>query len=168
MPSRYALTLLLISLLAPLLASQAHSSGASVPEPTHFQLGQLLVNKAPSCGCCAPWAAHMGRHGFETELREVPDMAGLKKDLGIEPWYQSCHTAVSEQGYIFEGHVPAKLAARFLASPPANALGLSVPGMPVGSPGMEMGNRVQPYQVLLLFKDGSSQVYAMVTELQDN
>jgi hypothetical protein len=69
---------------------------------------------------------------------------------------------VSESGFLFEGHVPAKLVKQFLASPPEGALGLTAPGMPMGSPGMEMGNRFEPYQVLLMKKDGSHEVYATI------
>jgi len=78
------------------------------------------------------------------------------------PRYQSCHTAVSSHGYVFEGHVPARHIKAFLANPPADAIGLAVPGMPLGSPGMEVGSRFDPYEVLLLKKDGSSEVFARV------
>ena len=80
----------------------------------------------------------------------------------IEDEYRSCHTAVSSDGYIFEGHIPSEYITQFLTEKPANALGLSVPGMPHGSPGMEVGNHFMPYDVLVLFKDGTSKVYAQV------
>ncbi|MGB2130858.1 MAG: DUF411 domain-containing protein, partial [Marinobacterium sp.] len=76
--------------------------------------------------------------------------------------FQSCHTAVSESGYVFEGHVPARLVKQFLANPPEGALGLTAPGMPMGSPGMEMGSRFDPYQVLLMKQDGGYEVYANI------
>ncbi len=80
--------------------------------------------------------------------------------------YGSCHTAVTENGYVFEGHVPARYIAQFLNDPPAGAVGLSVPAMPVGSPGMEYKDEFMPYQVLLVNKDGSVEVYASVESYQ--
>ncbi len=95
------------------------------------------------------------------------DLAALKQSKLIAPRYRSCHTAVSEQGYIFEGHVPAKFIAQFLATPEQDALGLAVPAMPVGSPGMEMGDKFMPYQVLLLRDDGSHTVYAHINRYEE-
>ncbi len=83
----------------------------------------------------------------------------LKQEKGIGSEFQSCHTAVSAKGYVFEGHVPATVMSDFLAQPPEGAIGLAVPGMPVGSPGMEMGERFTPYDVVLLKGDGSSEIY---------
>lgn len=77
---------------------------------------------------------------------------------------RSCHTTVTESGYVFEGHVPMKYVDEFLQNPPANAIGLSAPGMPVGSPGMEVGDKFMPYALMLLKDDGSVEEYAMVTE----
>ena len=79
---------------------------------------------------------------------------------------RTCHTAVTADGYVFEGHVPAKYMAQFLASPPAQAIGLAVPGMPVGSPGMEQQDKVMPYQVMQMNKDGTTEVYADITSAQ--
>ena len=75
---------------------------------------------------------------------------------------RSCHTAVSTQGYVFEGHIPARYIHQSLANPPADAMGLTVPAMPVGSPGMEVGDKFMPYQILLMKKDGSTEVFASV------
>ena len=94
-------------------------------------------------------------------------MAGLKSDYGIAPQYRSCHTAISDEGYLFEGHVPARYVKAFLAEPPVDAIGLAVPGMPVGSPGMEMGTDFMPYQVLLLKRDGGAEIYAQVDSPAD-
>ncbi len=82
----------------------------------------------------------------------------------IRPQYRSCHTAVSPEGYIFEGHVPSQFIAQFLSENHVDALGLSVPGMPIGSPGMEVGDRFMPYEVLILYRDGTSDVYAEVSQ----
>ncbi|HEY1059843.1 MAG TPA: DUF411 domain-containing protein [Limnobacter sp.] len=89
-------------------------------------------------------------------------MPALKNKLGIDSRYRSCHTAVSAEGYVFEGHVPAKYIRQFLKEKPQDAIGLVVPGMPAGSPGMEIGADFSPYQVLLLTRDGQSRVYATV------
>jgi hypothetical protein len=86
----------------------------------------------------------------------------VKHDLGVLPEWQSCHTAVTKEGFVFEGHVPAKFIEQFLAAPPEGALGLAVPGMPLGSPGMEMGDRFTPYDIVQMNKDGSSRVFAHV------
>jgi hypothetical protein len=86
----------------------------------------------------------------------------IKNDYGIAPEFQSCHTAVTSNGYVFEGHIPARFVQQFLENPPDDAIGLSVPGMPAGSPGMEMGDRFTPYKVWLLKKDGSADVFASV------
>jgi hypothetical protein len=82
----------------------------------------------------------------------------------IKPEYRSCHTGVSSNGYIFEGHVPSKYVTQFLSEDHPSAIGLSVPGMPLGSPGMEVGDRFMPYKVLILYKDGTSKVYADVNK----
>jgi len=105
--------------------------------------------------------------GFEMDARNSQDLSGIKQSYGINPRYQSCHTAVSKQGYFFEGHIPARLVSRFLASPPDDAIGLSAPGMPVGSPGMEVGDKFRPYKVLLLLKGGTSKVFSEVTQLEE-
>ena len=91
-------------------------------------------------------------------------MQEIKEKYNIKPAYRSCHTAVSEDGYIFEGHIPGKYITQFLSEKNPNAIGLSVPGMPLGSPGMEVGNRFTPYEVLILFKDGTSKVYAEIKQ----
>ncbi len=128
---------------------------------------ELKVYKSPDCGCCVKWIEHMEQQGVLAQALHPVNMAAVKQHYGIKPAYRSCHTAVSEQGYVFEGHVPARLVQQFLAAPPAGAIGLTVPGMPVGSPGMEMGTRFDPYQVLLLKQDGSAEVYATISQPSD-
>lgn len=122
----------------------------------------LDVYKSETCGCCEGWIDHMTANGYESTIFHPRDLNAVKAELGLKPEWQSCHTAVTEQGYLFEGHIPEKFVAQFLANPPANALGLAVPGMPIGGPGMEMGDRFTPYDILLLFKDGSSKVFAKI------
>jgi len=122
----------------------------------------MNVYKSPTCGCCGDWVTHVNQAGFATRSYDINNLTQLKADKGLKPEYRSCHTAVSKEGYIFEGHVPAKYIQQFLAEQPEGALGLSVPGMPVGSPGMEMGDRYDSYDVLQINLDGTSLVYAHV------
>jgi hypothetical protein len=109
----------------------------------------------------------MQQRGFASTIIHPRDITGVKDELGVLPQWQSCHTAVTQEGFVFEGHIPAKYITRFLASPPPNALGLAVPGMPMGAPGMEMANRFIAYDIILMNKDGSSEVYARVKSKAD-
>lgn len=125
------------------------------PAPAHA--GEIAVYKSPTCQCCELWIRHMQRSGFEVTEKNVPDMAAVKVEHGVPGTLASCHTALVG-GYVVEGHVPADLVARLLDEQPAVA-GLAVPGMPVGSPGMEGVGR-QPYEVLTFTRDGGTAVYA--------
>ena len=125
----------------------------------------LLVHKTPTCGCCKKWVKHLEANSFSTMIKDHQNLQKVKEQYSIKPKSQSCHTAVSKDGYIFEGHIPSKFVKQFLANPEADAIGLSVPGMPLGSPGMEVEGRFMPYDVLILYKDGSSKVYAEVRKL---
>ena len=122
----------------------------------------LLVHKTPTCGCCKMWVEHLKMNGLKANIQDHENLDEIKKIYGIKPQYRSCHTAVSKDGYIFEGHIPSKYITQFLSENHPNAIGLSVPGMPMGSPGMEVGDRFMPYDVLILYKDGSSNVFAEV------
>lgn len=123
---------------------------------------KLEVYKSPTCSCCQDWIDYVEEDGFEALVHHPSDLGGVKQQHGISPYQQSCHTAVSEQGFVFEGHIPSRLVKQFLANPPKNATGLTVPGMPFGSPGMEMGDRVDQYNVLIMYKGGRSELYARV------
>jgi hypothetical protein len=127
----------------------------------------LDVYKDPSCGCCANWIDQMTERNFQSTIHHPRNLNAVKLEHGFVPQLQSCHTAVTAEGYAFEGHVPPKLVSQFLQSPPANAKGLTVPGMPMGSPGMEMGGRFQPYDVIQLNRDGSTSVYAQIRNAAD-
>lgn len=150
--TRFAGLLLLVALLFHSLSALAAT--------------ELTVFKSPTCGCCTVWMEHLEQRDFAVSSQHPDDLDALKQRLNIKPQYQSCHTAVSVEGYVFEGHVPAALIKRFLAEKPKDAIGLAVPGMPIGSPGMEVGERFQPYEVLLLKKDGSIEVYEKVKSLK--
>tara|TARA_B100001059_G_scaffold141432_1_gene141484 strand:- start:804 stop:1277 length:474 start_codon:yes stop_codon:yes gene_type:complete len=125
---------------------------------------RLLVHKTPTCGCCKQWVKHIKNNGFIVDTKDHQNLEDIKNTYKIEPQYRSCHTAVSSDGFIFEGHIPSKYIAQFLTENHTNAIGLSVPGMPLGSPGMEVGDRFTPYKVLILFKDGTSEIYGEVNE----
>tara|TARA_B100000579_G_scaffold362637_1_gene320828 strand:+ start:379 stop:909 length:531 start_codon:yes stop_codon:yes gene_type:complete len=124
----------------------------------------LLVHKTPTCGCCKKWVKHLESNGISTTTKDHQGLQEIKEKYSIKSEYRSCHTAVSEDGYVFEGHVPSKYIAQFLAEKNPDAIGLSVPGMPLGSPGMEIDNRFTPYEVLILYKDGTSSIYAEINQ----
>ncbi|WP_419555239.1 DUF411 domain-containing protein [Pseudoalteromonas luteoviolacea] len=128
---------------------------------------KLKVYKTPTCGCCVKWLSHLSQQGITHQVYDLQDLGNVKSQLNIKPRYQSCHTGVSDGGYVFEGHVPAKFIKQFLATPVKGAIGLSVPAMPLGSPGMEVGQRFHPYQVLVLMADGSSQVFAEISKYEE-
>lgn len=112
----------------------------------------ITVHKDPNCGCCSGWIKHLERAGFKADVRHGEDLAELKKRLGVPDDLASCHTA-EVGGYIIEGHVPAEAILKLLAEKP-NARGLAVPGMPIGSPGME-GADPTPYDVTLFGAAGN-------------
>ncbi len=114
------------------------------------------VWRSPTCGCCGAWIRHLQDNGFATKVNLVEDTSSIRRALGIAPELGSCHTA-KVNGYAIEGHVPAKEIRRLLSERP-KALGLSVPGMPMGSPGME-GPTKDRYDVLLVGADGRGRVY---------
>jgi hypothetical protein len=117
------------------------------------------VWKDPSCGCCKDWIAHLQASGFQVKVNEVGNEA-IRRKLGVASKFGSCHTALVG-GYAIEGHVPASEIRRLLQDKP-QAVGLAVPGMPVGAPGMDgavYGGRKDAYEVLLLARDGSATVY---------
>ena len=124
----------------------------------------LLVHKTPTCGCCKMWMKHVEKNGFTAYGQDHQNLMKIKEKYNIQPQYRSCHTAVSSDGFIFEGHIPSKYIKQFLSEDHPEAIGLSVPGMPLGSPGMEVEDRFMPYDVLILFKDGTSKIYAEVRQ----
>ena len=127
----------------------------------------LSIYKSATCLCCQSWIHHIEQHGFSSQAYNVDNLGAFKQSKKIAPRYRPCHTTLSDSGYVFEGHIPAKFIMKFLAKPPQHALGLAVPAMPVGSPGMEMGDRFMPYQVIQLNSDGSDEVYAEITTYEE-
>jgi hypothetical protein len=120
-------------------------------------LPQVQVYKSPYCGCCGAWVDHLKAAGFPVTVTLVDDTTAARKRLGMPDAFGSCHTA-TVGGYVLEGHVPAADVKKLLATKPV-AVGLAVPGMPVGSPGMEVGSRKDAYNVLLIDKRGRETVF---------
>ena len=119
--------------------------------------GTVDMYKSPYCGCCGKWAEHMTKAGFTVKAHEVEDVPAVRKKLGMPDKLGSCHTA-KVGNYLLEGHVPADDVKRLLKEKPT-ALGLAVPGMPAGSPGMDVPNS-PPYDALLVQKDGTTRVFS--------
>ena len=138
-----------LSFLAP-LALVACASAATA--------ATLEVIKTPTCGCCSVWVERMKAAGFTVKARNVEDTAPVARAAGVPDRLRSCHTA-KIGGYVIEGHVPATDIKRLLAQKP-KAVGLSVPGMVAGSPGMEVPGRSDRYQVMLIMQDGKHKVWA--------
>lgn len=117
----------------------------------------IKVYKTPQCGCCKAWVQHLSKNGFRVETMDMPDLALVKQKYGVTTALEACHTAVVGN-YVVEGHVPADVIKRLLKERPA-VLGIAVPGMPGGSPGME-GAMKERYDVLTFDRAGRSRVYA--------
>ena len=133
------------------------ASAQSVAEEGMLPL--LVVHKSPSCGCCGLWVEHMQQAGFPVEVRDTNDLNPIKERLGVPYGKGSCHTA-EVAGYVIEGHVPADDVKRLLADRP-DAKGLVLPGMPLGSPGMETpAGRTAAYTVELIANDGTTSAFA--------
>jgi hypothetical protein len=133
-----------------ILPSLARADGA---------LPALTVYKDPSCGCCTEWVAHLKANGFTTTVKERSDMDSLKVKLGVPVALRTCHTAVAGK-YLIEGHVPAADMKRLFSTAPKDVIGLAVPGMPAGSPGMDVPGQSDRYEVIAFSADGKTHVFA--------
>lgn len=152
---------LIISLLLGALSACGHAEDAAAPSASAGTpaAGMITVYKSPSCGCCHEWVAYMRRHGFTVAVQDTDDLAPLKAEHGVPASAQSCHMALVD-GYVLEGHVPVAEVTRLLAERPAIA-GLAVPGMPLGSPGMEVpGGQRDAFAVLAFDDQGGTTVFA--------
>ncbi|WP_201581198.1 DUF411 domain-containing protein [Psychrobacter glacincola] len=147
-------------------AISAHMMTRSVSKPDLLKNVSATVYKDANCGCCKEWISHAEDNGLSATAQDVADLAVFKERYSVPTEMRSCHTVVTTDDYVFEGHVPAKYMAQFLENPPVQAMGLAVPGMPVGSPGMEYQNKFMPYQVMQLNKDGTTQVYADIESVE--
>ena len=150
----------LISIVGSTLAALVLSALALPGHESRVTAVSVVVYKDPNCGCCKLWVDHLRKHGFAVTARDttVEGMAGIKATARVQQRLHSCHTAFVN-GYVVEGHVPAADIQRMLDQKPKIA-GIAVPGMPIGSPGMEVGNRKDPYDVVAFKRDGSTSVFA--------
>ena len=135
-----------------LIATTLFASVAQAAEPLNID-----VYRDPNCGCCKAWISHLQENGFQVSDHVESNMSALKESLGVPPRLASCHTGVIN-GQFVEGHVPAADILKLRNQP--DLLGAAVPGMPAGSPGMEMGDRHDAYQVIGLQRDGKERVIA--------
>ena len=119
----------------------------------------ITIYKDPSCGCCKKWVTHLRENGFATTAKDRSDMDALKDSLGVPVALRSCHTAVIGK-FVIEGHVPAADVKKLLATTPKGIIGLAAPGMPAGSPGMEVSGRGDRYDVMAFGADGKARVFA--------
>lgn len=118
----------------------------------------ITVYKSPTCGCCNKWIEHLQNNGFKVKAQNVKNLVSYKIDNSVSPQLSSCHTAIVD-GYVIEGHVPANDIKRLLKTR-AKVKGLAVPGMPIGSPGMEQGNRKDAYHVISFDEKGNTRVFS--------
>ncbi|MGH7718582.1 MAG: DUF411 domain-containing protein [Gemmatimonadaceae bacterium] len=130
------------------------SAAAFTNEPA---AAKVTVYKDPNCGCCGRWVEHLRQNGFEVVARDTSDVDAIKKRYGVPDSLASCHTGIVG-GYVIEGHVPAEDVARLLEEKP-RVVGVAVPGMPIGSPGME-GARRDRYRVVSFDRRGGTTVFA--------
>ncbi len=146
-----------LALAAGALAVGVMTIARLTPAQAEVQSPVVTVYKSPTCGCCGKWIEHMKANGFEVRAVDLDDLTEVKQASGVPIPLRTCHTALVGD-YVVEGHVPADLVKKMLAEKP-NAAGLAVPGMPIGSPGME-GTPKQAYDVLLFQKDGKTSIFA--------
>lgn len=158
-----------VSILLVFLQLISNQVFASELEEKYSQKNTLFVDvyKDSNCGCCKRWVDSLNEQHIQTKVHDLENVINLKKSLELQQKFYSCHTSMSQEGYIFEGHIPARYIKQFLQDKPKNVLGLSVPGMPVGSPGMEYQDKFMSYNILLLNKDGSTSVYAVISSASD-
>ncbi|MET0081195.1 MAG: DUF411 domain-containing protein [Candidatus Thiodiazotropha lotti] len=146
-----------LALLGSLLVAGLLAIGGLLVNLQPAEAADVVVYKSPTCGCCKAWVSHLKKNGFSVAVHNRRDMNPIKTKLGVPRHLQSCHTA-EVGGYIVEGHVPADDIVRLLQEK-TPIKGLAVPGMPMGSPGME-GPRSDPYDVLTFDEYGKTRTYS--------
>ncbi|GAB4553031.1 MAG: hypothetical protein Tsb0014_46650 [Pleurocapsa sp.] len=127
-------------------------------EPNYPGTTEMTVYRSPSCGCCGVWVDHAQKHGFKIKDIKTEEMEAIKQKHNVPAELASCHTTIID-GYVMEGHIPADDIKRFLAQKPDDLIGLAVPGMPIGTPGMEARDIKQPFQVLAFNDKGEVEVF---------
>jgi len=144
--------ILMVGLVVALLVPQAAALAQQTPA--------IEVYKTPTCGCCNKWVEHLRNNGFTVRTINLDRLTDVKARHGVPSRVQSCHTGLVRD-YVIEGHVPAANIQRLLKERPSGVLGIAVPGMPIGSPGMEVqGTKAQPYDVVTFDKEGRTNVFA--------
>lgn len=134
--------------------SNSQSTSTQNAQAKHIELYQ-----SPACGCCGKWVQYMQNKGYSVNVHKDSDYYSYKQQrFGVKDEYESCHTGLID-GYVLEGHLPEDAVAWLLSERPSDAIGISTPGMPMGSPGMEQGGEDEEYKVIVLQKDGGYRVY---------
>ena len=151
-PSSCRFAVVAIALLFAVTSAYGQQKPAVAAKP------HLTVYKSPTCGCCAKWVEYMQANGFTAEVNDIPDVTPVKIKHGVPRQLGSCHTTLVGN-YVIEGHVPVEDVRRLLKEKPANLIGLAAPGMPAGSPGMDVPSS-PPYDVLAFDKNGGTKVYS--------
>ncbi|WGL17086.1 DUF411 domain-containing protein [Microbulbifer bruguierae] len=151
---------ILISLSGNVRASEKPDSANTAQD--------IVVYKSPFCLCCNDWVNHLKKNGLVVETQNGLDTAEIKQRWNVPHSMQGCHTGVWRGQFVFEGHVPARLIRQFLANPPKGSIGLAVPGMPQGSPGMYRGGEFEPYVVYSILPEGEYRFYERVTVPEAN
>ena len=154
-----------IKFLVFFLTAVFFTSSTSIPLANEGNL-TLTVHKTPFCGCCKKWIKHAREAGIKIIEKDHQNLNAIKSEYKIDPKHQSCHTSISKDGYVFEGHIHADVIKKYLENPSENSKGLSVPGMPIGSPGMEMGGRLDDYVVLTIFEDNKDEIFLHSRDIQ--
>jgi len=154
---RVAATLAVLAAVLGIAAGSLVVTGARVLA-AQADLPEVVVYKTPTCGCCSLWVAHLRDAGFKVRVTDRDDLGDIRREWKVPAKMAACHTARVGR-YVIEGHVPAADIRRLLQDQP-RVDGLAVPGMPIGSPGMEQGERVEPYDVLGFNAAGETRVFA--------
>ncbi len=151
-----------------LISSCSQGSDISTVEASSKSVMTTLnVYKRANCGCCNKWATYMRENGFQIKVHSLDNLSKLKTRYNISQDLRSCHTSVSTNGFVFEGHIPAKFIKQFLNNVPENASGLALPAMPLGTPGMEYGSHFNPYKIYLTHINGVKSIYADVISKEE-
>ncbi len=141
-----------------LLRSSALVALVSLASPALAQSLHATLYKDPNCGCCEGHAEYLREHGIELDIKPVDNLAQISQEAGIPSDYQGCHTILLS-GYVIEGHVSIEIIQKLLAERPTDVVGISLPGMPLGVPGMG-GENTGPYDIYAIKKDGTATVFA--------
>ncbi|MEO0759496.1 MAG: DUF411 domain-containing protein [Cyanobacteria bacterium J06648_16] len=155
-----SLSLLAFSVLSILVVGCSQPDRATLPNAADLiaAAGEVTVFRSPTCGCCGQWAEHLQAAGFQIKDELTEDMDAVKAQYNIPDGFSACHTAIVGD-YVVEGHIPVEDVIRLLAEKPDIA-GIAVPGMPIGSPGMESGNYVEPYTVFSYTETGETAAFS--------